>query len=105
MYILICFIIQTHINTFWDRFENNGNIWVSHISWYATLAYTSVQLLRMIYEGGSPVDSALASGASRGPGFNPRDRRGKLSVPEHAFLIVICSDAIKNSVPSFGSGH
>ena len=50
----------------------------------------------MIYEGGSPVDSALASGA-RGPGFNPRDRRGKLSVPEPAFLIVICSDAIKNS--------
>ena len=40
--------------------------------------------------------SALASG-TRGPGF---DRRCKISVPEHAFLIVICSDDIKNSVTS-----
>ena len=77
---------------------------MSHISRCATLAYTSVQLLRMIYEDGSSVDSALASGAI-GPGFDPRNRRGRLSVPEHAFLIVICSDDIKNSVPSFGSGH
>ena len=104
MHILICFIIQTHINMFWDGFENTGNIWVSYISRCATLAYASVQLLQMIYEGGSSVNSTLASGA-RGPGFNPRDRRGKLLVPEHAFPIVICSDDIKNSVPSFGSGH
>ena len=69
-----------------------------HISLY------ECKLLRMIYEGGSSVDCALASGA-RGPGFDPRDRQGKISVPEQAFLIVICSDDIKNSVPFFGSGH
>ena len=60
--------------------------------------------LRMVYERGSSVVSALASGA-RGPGFDPRDRRGKISVPEHVVLVVICSDDTKNSMPSFGSGH
>ena len=63
-----------------------------------------VHLLRMVYERGSSVVSAMASGA-RGPGFDPRNRRGKMSMPEHAFLIVICSDDTKNSVSSFGSGH
>ena len=40
---------------------------------------------------GSLVVSALASEAS-GPRFNPRGRRGKISVSEHAFLSVICRD-------------
>ena len=38
--------------------------------------------------------SALASGA-RGPGFNPRDRWGKISVSEHTFLSVIFRDNTK----------
>ena len=38
---------------------------------------------------GSLVASALAF---RSHGFDPRGRRGKISVSEHAFLNVICRD-------------
>ena len=40
---------------------------------------------------GSLVVSALTFSA-RGHGFDPRSRRGKFSVSEHAFLSVICRD-------------
>ena len=40
---------------------------------------------------GSLVVSAVAFSA-RGQGFDPRGRRGKILVSEHAFLSVICRD-------------
>ena len=43
---------------------------------------------------GSLVVSALAFSA-RCHGFDPRGRRGKISVSEHAFLSVICNDDTK----------
>ena len=43
---------------------------------------------------GNLVVRALAFGA-RGHGFDPRGRRGNISVSEHAFLSVICRDDTK----------
>ena len=60
------------------------------VSPYFIIAHTILSW----WKRGSLVVSALAISA-RGHGFDPRGRRGKISVSEHAFLSVICRDDTK----------
>ena len=53
-----------------------------------------IDYLPSLVSSGSLVVSALAFSA-RGHGFDPRRRRGKISVSEHAFLSVTCRDDTK----------
>ena len=57
---------------------------------YITILILIISALSRLGKRGSLVVSALAFSARGGHGFDPRGRRERISVSEHAFLSVIC---------------